>query len=206
MRFGGVVLCGGKSTRMGYAKAWLPFGNEVMLQRVVRLLSEVVSPIVVVAAPQQVLPPLPASTQIAVDRQEGRGPLEGLRAGLSALVGACDAAYVASCDSPQLAPAFVRRMIDLLGDCQIAVPREGALYHPLAAVYRLSVLPMTEALLAEDRLRPVYLFEKLNTRSVPLELLREVDPQLRTLANLNCPEDYANALEAEGLPIVPVPR
>lgn len=191
---------------MGYAKAWLPFGNEVMLQRVVRLLSEVVSPIVVVAAPQQVLPALPASTQIAVDRQEGRGPLEGLRAGLSALVGACDAAYVASCDSPQLAPPFVRRMIDLLGDCQIAVPCEGAFYHPLAAVYRLSVLPLAEALLAEDRLRPVYLFEKANTRYVPLELLREVDPQLRTLANLNCPEDYANALAAEGLPIVPVPR
>ena len=46
---GGVVLCGGKSTRMGQSKAMLPFGNELLLQRVVRILGEVVSPIVVVA-------------------------------------------------------------------------------------------------------------------------------------------------------------
>ena len=35
MRFGGGVLCGGESRRMGRPKAWLAFGNEVMLQRVV---------------------------------------------------------------------------------------------------------------------------------------------------------------------------
>ena len=56
---GGIVLCGGKSTRMGVAKAVLPFGPETMLQRVVRLLGTVVAPIVVVAARDQELPPLP---------------------------------------------------------------------------------------------------------------------------------------------------
>ena len=52
----GIVLCGGKSTRMGSSKALLPFGSETMLQRVVRLLGEVVSPMVVVAAVDQELP------------------------------------------------------------------------------------------------------------------------------------------------------
>ncbi len=51
---GGIVLCGGQSKRMGRPKAWLPFGGETMLERVVRLLSEVVHPIVVVAAPVRV--------------------------------------------------------------------------------------------------------------------------------------------------------
>ena len=46
MTAGGIVLCGGKSTRMGVAKATLPFGPETMLQRVVRLLGTAVSPIV----------------------------------------------------------------------------------------------------------------------------------------------------------------
>jgi CTP:molybdopterin cytidylyltransferase MocA len=49
----GIVLCGGKSTRMGTSKALLPFGPETMLQRVVRLLSDIVSPIVAVAAAGQ---------------------------------------------------------------------------------------------------------------------------------------------------------
>ncbi len=104
---GGIILCGGKSSRMGWSKATLPFGPELMLQRVARLLSEVVSPLVVVAAPQQELPPLPREIQVVRDRREGRGPLEGLCAGLEALQDRADAAYATSCDVPLLVPQFV---------------------------------------------------------------------------------------------------
>src|SRR5687767_7326289 len=82
---GGIVLCGGKSTRMGRPKLSLPFGPESMLERVVRLLFSVVQPIVVVAAPNQELPPLARGIKVVRDDRESRGPLEGLRAGLSAL-------------------------------------------------------------------------------------------------------------------------
>src|SRR6187200_1491424 len=98
MNAGGIVLCGGRSTRMGSPKALLPFGAETMLQRVVRLLATSVSPIVVVSAPEQSLPDLPADVIGTRDEQEGRGPLEGLRAGLKALPGASEIAYVTSCD------------------------------------------------------------------------------------------------------------
>jgi molybdopterin-guanine dinucleotide biosynthesis protein A len=185
---------------MGFPKALLPFGEELMLQRVVRLLGEVVSPVVVVAAQEQSLPSLPAGTIVTFDRQDGRGPLEGLRAGFAALNGQCEAAYVASCDAPRLNPKFVRRMIDLLGGRQIAVPWEGEFGHPLAAVYRLDVLPAIEKLLAAELLRPGYLFSDADTLRVSTEDLRGVDPTLSTLANLNRPEDYLRALAEEGLP------
>src|SRR5262245_62013278 len=81
----GLILAGGKSSRMGLPKATLPFGPELMLQRVVRLLASVVQPIVVVAAPRQELPPLPAGVLITHDERDGRGPLEGLLAGLAAV-------------------------------------------------------------------------------------------------------------------------
>ena len=45
MNVGGIVLCGGRSSRMGRPKAWLPFGDELMLPRVVRILREVVEPV-----------------------------------------------------------------------------------------------------------------------------------------------------------------
>src|ERR1700674_4440718 len=106
MNIGGIVLCGGKSTRMGSPKALLAFGAETMLQRVVRLLATVVSPIVVVAAPQQSLPELPVDVAITRDEQEGRGPLEGLGVGLKALPGTIEVAYVTSCDVPLLVPGF----------------------------------------------------------------------------------------------------
>ena len=194
----GVVLCGGKSSRMGTSKALLPFGPELMLQRVVRLLGEVTGPIVVVAAPAQELPPLAAEVRVVRDRREGRGPLEGLAAGLAALDGDETIAYVTSCDVPLLQPAFVRRMIALLGEHDIAVPHVEGYHHPLAAVYRPAVLPHVERLLDADRLRPRFLFDEVHTREVPVDDLRTVDPHLATLENLNHEPDYHRALAAAG--------
>ena len=170
-----------------------------MLQRVVRLLSEVVSPIVAVAAREQSLPQLPEAVIITRDEREAKGPLEGIRAGLSALPEAIDAAYITSCDVPLLVPAFVERMIDLMGDHDIAVMEIDGFPHPLSAIYRRHLLPKVESLLAVDRLRPVFLFDAVRTRRVKPEEMIAVDPELRTLRNLNTPEDYRAALAAAGL-------
>ena len=196
MTAGGIVLCGGKSTRMGSPKALLPFGDETMLQRVVRLLGSVVSPLVVVAATDQSLPELPAGVNVTRDEREGRGPLEGLRAGLKALPATVDAAYVTSCDVPLLVPAFALRMIELMADADIAVIEIDGFPHPLSAVYRRSTLPHVEKLLAEDRLRPVFLFDAVKTRRVRPDEMTSVDPELLTLRNLNTREDYEQALRS----------
>ena len=198
-RVGGIVLCGGRSTRMGSSKALLPFGDETMLQRMVRLLGTVASPIVVVAAPRQALPELPASVAVTFDEEDDRGPLEGLRAGLKALPVDVDVAYATSCDAPLLVPGFVRRMVDLLGDQDIAVVETDGFTHPLSAVYRRSTLPQVEALLAAGRLRPAFLFDVVRTRRVQPSEVASVDPDLLTLRNLNTREEYLDALSTAGL-------
>jgi molybdenum cofactor guanylyltransferase len=196
---GGIVLCGGRSTRMGSSKAMLPFGTETMLQRVVRLLGTVVSPIVVVAAPAQELPALPASVEVTRDEREERGPLEGLRAGLKALPEEVEAAYVTSCDVPLLVPAFVERVVELLGEHDIAVMEIDGFAHPLSAIYRRRTLPHVEALLSADKLRVSLLFEAVKTRRLHTSDVASADPQLLTLRNLNTPKDYEEALAAAGL-------
>jgi len=183
---------------MGVPKATLPFGPETMLQRVVRLLGTVVSPIVVVAAREQSLPELPSDIVVTRDEREQRGPLEGLRAGLKALPSSVEFAYITSCDVPLLVPAFVERMVELLGDHDIAVMEIDGFAHPLSAVYRRATLPRVESLLENDRLRPVFLFDAVRTRRVRPEEMITVDPQLRTLRNLNTPEDYSAALIEAG--------
>jgi molybdopterin-guanine dinucleotide biosynthesis protein A len=184
---------------MGRPKAWLPFAGETMLGRVVRLLGEVVSPLVVVAAPDQDVLPLPAGVTVVRDPQRGRGPLEGLAAGLEALVGRARAAYVSSCDVPFLRPEFVRRTIDLRGEARVAVPDVGGYRHPLAAVYAIEVLDVVRQLLAQDRLRPAFLFDQVPTRFVREDELAGADPGLQTLRNLNTPQEYEAALrEVEG--------
>lgn len=202
-RLGGIVLCGGQSSRMGRPKAWLPFGGETMLQRVVRLLGQVVCPIVVVAAPRQELPSLPAGTVVAHDAREGRGPLEGLQAGLSALPAEVPAAYATSCDVPLLVTGFVQRLSELLAGHDVVVPVDEEGYHPLAAVYRTRVLPQVAALLAADQLRPVFLYEHVDTLRVAVAGLRDVDPYLDSLANVNRPQDYAAAVIRAGFTLPP---
>ena len=198
MNRGGIILCGGHSRRMGLPKWALPFGPETMLERIVRLLSEVCPTLVVVAAPGQALPKLAAGVIVARDRREDRGPLEALSAGLSALPEDVEAAYVTSCDVPLLAPAFVRRMFDLLEDHASAVPISDGYQHPLSAIYRRSLLAVIDELLATDRLRPSLLFDLVSTRRVAPRELVEVDPELNTLKNLNHPADYLAALAQAG--------
>ena len=184
---------------MGRSKAWLRFGPEFMLQRVVRLLGEIVQPIVVVAAPGQDLPDLPESFPIVRDPVPDRGPLQGIAAGLVALPDHVEFVYATATDVPFLRPAWVGRLSELIGDEDLAIPEVGGRLHPLAALYRRkSVLTVVESLLAEDRLRLGSLVDLLRTVRVGAELMRGVDPDLATLRNLNTVEDYRRALDEAG--------
>jgi len=181
---------------MGRPKEWLPFGPETMLRRVVRLLGEAVEPVVVVAAAGQELPELPGDVAVLRDREEDRGPLEGIAVGLAAVrARGAEAAFVASCDLPLLKPALVRRMVELAAGYDVAVPRVEGRDHPLAAVYRTGLLSRVEALLEADRLRPFFLFDEAPTRRVTPAELADVDPTLESLVNVNTPADYERALE-----------
>lgn len=178
-------------------KATLPFGDESLLQCVVRRLTDVVPQdrLVVVAAAGQVLPPLPVDITIARDARPARGPLEGLAAGLRHCSPMVNAVYVTSCDVPLLVPGFARMLFENLGDADIVVPRDGSHFHPLSAVYRPSVLSAVEQLLAADQLRLNGLFRLVSTRFLDVESLRQCDPTLQTLRNLNTPAEYLAALQ-----------
>jgi molybdopterin-guanine dinucleotide biosynthesis protein A len=177
---------------MGRPKAWLPVGGEFMLARVARLLRGAVEPVVVVAAQGQDLPPLPGDIEVVRDEQEGQGPLGGLAAGLTALAGRCDAAYLSACDAPFLRAAFVRAVVRPVPVA--AVPRVGGRLHPLAAVYRVEVLPAVRAMLARGERRMTALFELVPARVIEADELRAADPELASLRNLNTPEEYAATL------------
>lgn len=200
---GAVILCGGESRRMGRPKAWLTFGEERLLQRVVRLVGTVARPIVVVAAPGQDLPGLPPDVAIVRDRVPGRGPLQGLAAGFVSFVSFPDPVelvYATGTDVPLLEPRWITRLVELIDAHDLAIPRVGERYHPLAALYRrAAVVPVIERMLGEDQLKVQLIVERVRSRVVTEEELRMVDPKLGTLRNLNHPEDYEKALRDAGV-------
>lgn len=197
---GAVILCGGASRRMGRPKAWLPFGPEFLLQRVVRLVSGSAHPVVVVAAPDQDLPTLPVSVTLVRDPIPDLGPLAGLATGLLALPDSVDLVYATATDAPFLAPGWVDCLVSRIGPHDAVVPFVANRLHPLAAVYRRTAAPpVIRRLLADGNLRLSSLPSCLGSLRIPPEALRAVDPDLRTLFNLNTPDDHAEALRVAGL-------
>jgi molybdopterin-guanine dinucleotide biosynthesis protein A len=187
---------------MGQPKAALDWHGQPLLARVAGVLACTLDgPIVVVRAPGQELPSLPAGVELAEDAREGRGPLEGIASGLRAIGDRADRAYVSSTDVPLLQGTFVTRVADGLDDgTDAAVPRVGGHAHPLAAVYRTALLPRIEASLERDRLRVSTFLEGIDVRWLDADwlladpALAAADPELDSLRNLNEPADYEVAL------------
>jgi molybdopterin-guanine dinucleotide biosynthesis protein A len=195
----GIVLAGGRSSRMGRPKAWLDWHGTPLLRRVCGLVARGVSgPVVVVRAPGQELPALPHGVRAVEDAREGRGPLQGLLAGLEAVAGE-ELAFVASTDVPFLHPRFVAAVCRAAAapGTDAAVPHVGGHRQPLLAAYRTALLPLVAELVDADRLRFAFLFERSSVRWL------EDPPHPESVRNLNAPEDY-EAARAEPEPHVHV--
>lgn len=192
----GIVLAGGRSSRMGTPKAWLDWHGATLLRRTCGVVARGVGgPVVVVRGPGQELPPLPAWVRVVEDAREGQGPLQGLLAGLEAVDG--DLAFAASTDMPFLHPRFVAAVCAGARDVDAAVPRLGGFRQPLAAAYRTALVPLVGELVAQERMKPAFLFEMCATRWL------EALPHPESVRNLNGREDYDAAL-AEPEPAVHV--
>lgn len=198
---GAVVLCGGRSLRMGSDKALLPFGSETLLQRTVRLVSGVVCPqqVVVVAAADQTLPELPPAVRVIRDAVEFAGPLAGLVQGLQTLGPPCAAALVTGCDTPLLQPGWIAELFDLLGDYEAAIAFDERAWHTLPGVYARRVQATAADYQAAGGRSLKGLLEALRWRPIDVEELRRFDPQLLSLLNVNDPAEYARARQLAGI-------
>ncbi len=183
MRAVGIVLCGGKSQRMGRAKAWLPWQGQPMVSHVVGVLLRAVDEVIVVASETLELPPLEA--RVVRDREPELGPLAGIREGLAQME--AELAYVTGTDAPFLTPAFVQALLSHEG---AAAPELDGYVQTLAAVYPRAGLPRAEALLETGRMRPLHLLEAMNYRKLGAHEL----PDLDSVRGFNTPAEYLRAV------------
>lgn len=200
--FAGVVLAGGRSSRMGTAKAALEWHGSTLLRRTVGIVGRAAGgAVVVVRAAGQDLPQLPQGTMVVDDPREGKGPVQGIAAGLAAIAGLAEAAFVCSTDMPFLHPAFVRRVLRVVREdgADVCLPIARGYPQPLAAAYRTSLAETAERLVKEDRLRPAFLFDECDVRRLDDAALKAdpvlaaLDPELDSVLNVNEPADYQAA-------------
>jgi molybdenum cofactor guanylyltransferase len=186
-----VVLAGGKSSRMGQTKALLVFDGEPLIAHIVRALKRLFGAVVIVAAPEQELPPLTAA--LVRDEVAYQGPVGGIYYGLRAA--GAEFCFITSCDAPFLNTALIAYLIAQIPAYDVVVPYWEDRYQPLHAVYRKSVLPLLKDQLERGELRPVYLFDKVRTRKIDEDEIKSFDPYGLSFLNMNTPQDYQAAVK-----------
>ncbi|WP_281426298.1 molybdenum cofactor guanylyltransferase [Paenibacillus agaridevorans] len=191
----GVILAGGRSSRMGRDKALLPVGGRPLLARLIGELREAVTGEIVVAvsspereaAYRSLLGPLPGGVAFVLDRQQDAGPVAGLAAGLAALPDGY--AYATACDTPELSRQWLVRLLhEAMANGAPAVAAQG---EPLHALYHTGLAQLAERALADGDYRLMSLLR----RAGAVELtLTEQEKAAYGLYNLNTPEQYETYL------------
>jgi molybdenum cofactor guanylyltransferase len=188
-----MILAGGQSSRMGTDKVNLPFGGELLLQRIVRLVSTEFSKIIVVAGQNQAVPELPEAILTFRDSIDFAGPLNGLVTGLPHIQ--TNSFALIACDLPLLNPNLLLWLFEQLGDHQAVVPKVSGFYCPLLAVYSSGILPIARQCLSAGKSSMMALIDQLQVRFFEEDELRSIDPNLDSFQNINTPKAYQQALE-----------
>ncbi len=194
------VLAGGRSMRMGVDKTLLDVDGEPLVAHVVESVRAICTHVIVVTNRPEALDAadLPADVPVLADEIAYQGPLGGLTTAMGAAED--DWVLAVAADMPWLEPDVIRALWDSRGGADVVVPVGEKGLEPLLALYRIEAcLPAARAVLARGRRRVVAIFGELNVVEVPLEALRSADPELRSLVNINTPEDLAE-VRANAIP------
>ena len=183
------LLAGGASRRMGRDKASLEWHGVPMARHVAVALGSCVERVRIVLRPAA---PNPTDLERIDDLHAARAPIVGVHAALRA----CEASavLVASCDIPELDPRVVLALLALVpaeGGSDIVAPETQSGPEPLLAVYRPRILPEVERRIGEGTLALHALLDAVETRLIPADELRTLDPELRSLRNVNRPADLS---------------
>ena len=186
----GIVLAGGRNTRMGRNKATLPWQSSDFLHVILQKLTAVCQELIVVTNDPP--PPDLPDVRFISDIIPRCGPLSGIHAGL--VHSSSPYAFVTACDMPFVQADAVSWMLSQLQGGDVVVPGDDSFMEPLFACYAKTCIPVIEDLLRQDVRKTQALFRRVNCKFIPLDELRAFDPSLRLLQNINSPEDYQAAI------------
>ncbi len=181
----GIILAGGKNTRMGTNKAFLEIGGRRIIDRTVELFQRLFSQVILVT--NTPLEYAYLDLEIVTDLIPQRGALTGIYTGLSYT--SHSHAFVAACDMTFLNCAVINYLTGIRGTYDLVIPHLDDGYHPLHALYAKRCLKYIEWLLQHEKFKIIELFQKVRVREVKPDEILPLDPDLLSFFNLNTPQD-----------------
>lgn len=179
------IQAGGKSTRMGADKSFVPFQGrpliEIVRERVEGLGDELI--LITNQPGAYVHLRLPMFSDVYPDC----GPLGGIHTAI--LRAANPHVLVVACDMPWLNRNLLCAMRALRAEADVVVPRWDQFPEPLHAVYSKACLPAIRDNIIAGRLKITGFFGRVSVRFVEREEIARYDPEGRSFANVNTPDD-----------------
>ncbi len=182
----GIILAGGKNSRMGTNKAFLEICGTRLMDRILQIYRQLFPEIIIVTNdPVSYLEFSDAS--VVTDIYKGKGPLGGIYTGL--FYAKYHYAFACPCDMPSLSRDFIACMMGLAGHHDVVVPEVPGGYQALHAIYSRSCLPSIKRLLLMDKLKVTGFYRDMRVLAIKDEQIRPFDPDGLLFQNLNTPED-----------------
>lgn len=188
----GLILAGGKSSRMGGShKGFLTYEDESFMNRLIGEMGKMTDQIWISYGTK--IHAEYDGCRIVTDEYPGCGPIGGIHAGLKACES--DALMVAACDMPILKAELFAYLNERIKDYDGVVPVASGKMHPLAAIYKKTILPILEEQIKKENYRLQDALKKLDIAFVDISGKKEF---VRMLQNVNTIEEYRNLSGRKG--------
>jgi len=182
----GIILAGGKNSRMGINKAFLEIDGTRLIDNILAVYQKIFSEIIIVTNDPLSYTEL-SKTLIVSDIYKSRGALGGIYTGL--FYATYDYSFVAACDMPFLNKDFITYLIEQTGKYDIIVPELPEGFQPLHAIYSQNCLSHIKKLLIADKLKITGFYKEVRLLSIPEEKIIPFNKDGRLFLNFNTPED-----------------
>ncbi len=203
-----IVLAGGRGTRMGMVeKALLEFEGKTIIERLLESLFHAVDEVILSVRDRTqkekfnpVIEKFPArEIRFCFDTLKDAGPLEGIRAGL--LESRSEYSFVCAGDMPFVNFRVVGLLFEKASGHDAALPKwDDRMFEPLHAVYSKKLIPGIEKAFEKGK-RSVLMsvLEMKDVVFVEVSEIKDMDPKLRTFANINTVEDIETMTLSDGI-------
>ncbi|MBN8659208.1 MAG: molybdenum cofactor guanylyltransferase [Candidatus Obscuribacter phosphatis] len=188
-----LILCGGRSKRMGRPKAFLPYGGTTMIQHILTNIKDLFSETFLVSNEPESYEDF--EVDVVKDILPYRGPLGGILSGL--LISQHSHAFVIACDMPLVSARLIRELCARRFEHDVVVAAHEEGLEPLLGVYSKNCIkPLEESLFNGDLSLKDFL-AGLNTSTY--EISEDNETSLPPYFNVNTPQDYSRLVTGSSL-------
>jgi len=182
----GVILAGGKSSRLGRNKAFLEIGGKRIIDRQIELFQAIFMDIKIVCKKKEEYN-FPGH-MVMEDIVGYSSPLSGIYTGLK--VSNYENIFVVACDMPFLNIELIEYQLSFAGKYDVIVPVHDGNFEVLHTVYSKGCIPFIETMFRENNFRIYDFYKNVKLKIIDHRDIQRFDPEKKSFININTKEEF----------------